>query len=329
MMSFPFLLKAQDPINSQFQINKLEYNPANGGDYGEGKFAFGAVGKTSFYPIRGPYKYGNTFINYSFFTKNNFKSNLGFLINNETQGDGFLSLTKYSFNWGCSLKILNKINLSIGFRPGIFVQNIDWNELTFSDQLDPIHGITRNSINQNTIVNNSNAFNLDLAGKILIFSNKFNEVNFGFAVFNCLNPKIDILKSYSLPRRYSYQLNFVGKSKEFKFLPSFNHHIRFDCQDRFKLFAYNLELIFHQGFSVGGGLKYSGFSNKTNNISFPIMFSIVYDDMIKIYTSWEPNVVGFNSNTYELGIIFISSNEINKLSDFKDIFTKKKCGNKF
>ncbi len=340
MISFPFLLKAQDPVYSQFHINQLEYNPANGGAYGVGKFAFGVIGKTSFYPIRGPFKYGNIFLNHSFFTKHNFKPDIGFIIDNETQGDGFLSLTKTSINLGFSLKLfekikfirkkkIDKIDLSIGFKPGVVTQSIDWNEFTFSDQLNPIFGITRNSINQNAFIDYSNTFNLGLGSKLDIKFNEYNELILGFACFNAFEPEIGFLNSYSLPRRYSYQLSFLGKSKKYKNLPWFNNYLRLDFQNQFRLWAYNLELVFEQGFSIGAGYKSSSLFDKNNNISLPLMIAYNYDDIVKIYSSWEPNIIGYNYNTFELGIIVISTNEIKQFSDFKDFFIKHNCGNRF
>jgi type IX secretion system PorP/SprF family membrane protein len=315
---------AQDSYSNNFQYNRLESNPAYGGSYGDGKFVFGLVGKSSFNPIRGPFKYGNLTLDYKP-CNSSFSPGLGLLINDETQGDGFLRITKFSGNIGIPISLSKNSSLCFGIRTGIIIQNVDWNEFTFSDQLDPIRGITNTSFNQNNYFEHTQTMNFDGGINFSKEINKSNRFMIGIGIFNLIEPSVGMLNSYRLPMRYSFQLNYIGTSGKYQNV-TYHFYGRYDMQNEFQCLAINHETFFDSRISIGGGIKIP-FINKygfKNNLLPSILFSFQLNPVCKIYSSIETNFSGVNligySKTFEVGIILISSYQMCKIGDFKKLF---------
>lgn len=325
LIYFSINLVAQDPVLTGFQYSKLEYNPSYGGSDGIGKVAIRIIGKTSFHPIRGPFNYSNFSIDYSPCQQERAQLGLGLIVSDETQGDGFLKMTKIGLNAGLSIKIADYSSLSIGFRPNIITQKIDWNEFTFSDQLDPIRGITNVSSNQNANLDLTSVTNWDLGIRYNNFGDKKKYFMIGLGIFNAFEPKIGLLSVYQLPRRLSFQFSLIRNSKRYEEV-SYHFYSRFDLQNNFKCFAFNFEAYLASRITFGLGLKVPLFNQfgVKNNLFPSVLLSYQVNPVCKIYYCWEPNIlsnnIGGKINTHEIGIVLITAKKICSTSDLKDVY---------
>ena len=126
---------AQDPSFSQFYANKTYLNPAFTGV--EKGLSLAASSRVQWYAVdRGFRTYD---INCS--TQIPF-ARLGIGLHLHKNAEGFANLTTTSAGLSISYTIPGKKNnLHFGFETKISEKTIDWNRLTFSDELDPIFGI--------------------------------------------------------------------------------------------------------------------------------------------------------------------------------------------
>ena len=126
---------AQDPSFSQFYANKIYLNPAFTGI--EKGLSLGASSRVQWYAVdRGFRTYD---INCS--TQIPF-ARLGIGLHLHKNAEGFADLSTTSAGLNLSYTIPGKKNnLHFGFETKISEKTIDWNKLTFSDELDPIFGI--------------------------------------------------------------------------------------------------------------------------------------------------------------------------------------------
>jgi type IX secretion system PorP/SprF family membrane protein len=315
----------QDPTNTNFQYGRLEYNPSYGGGDGPGKIGIRSSNRVSFYPVRGPFNFSTFSLDYSPCKSNHATIGLGFLATNETQGDGFLRINKVAFNLGIGIPLTKKSALSFGLRPGLVIQNVDWNEYTFSDQLDPIRGISQPSSNQNANLDLSSVTNWDLGLRYNNYKNKKAFWMLGLGVFNATQPEIGILNRYKLPRRYSFQLALIHKSSIFNDL-SYHYYGRVEIQNNFVYSAINFEAYFGSKISGGGGLKtpiFNSFGTK-NNLYPSIMFGFQVNPVFKIYASAETNIMGVNitgkTNSFEVGFAIINAKKICSIKDVKSMY---------
>lgn len=316
---------AQDPTFTAFHYNKMEYNPSYGGADGPGKIGIRTSGKVSFYPIRGPFNYSNVSLDYSPCKLSIVQVGLGLLVNKETQGDGFLKSTKVGLNTGLTVRLTRKLSLSLGLRPNLLFQSVDWNEFTFTDQLDPIRGITNVSANQNANLDLSSVTNWDFGLRMNCYKFKHAYFMIGLGVFNAAEPQIGLLNRYTLPRRISAQFTFIRKSKKFENV-SYHYYTRFEVQNNFKYGAINFEGFFGSKISAGAGLKVPVFNpyGTKNNLFPSLLFAYQASPVLKFYTSVETNVLGVNlagkTKTFEVGIVLVSVKKMCSIRDVKNVY---------
>ncbi|MFT5832497.1 MAG: type IX secretion system PorP/SprF family membrane protein [Cognaticolwellia sp.] len=128
-------VKAQDPIFSQFYATPMQLNPALTG--------------SSFVPrISLNYRnqwpaLSNAYITYSasydqFFDKA--KSGLGFTVMADVAGDGIYKTNKIGGSYAYNLEFSRDFYLKAGFEVGIGQVTVDWDNLIFLDQIDPLRG---------------------------------------------------------------------------------------------------------------------------------------------------------------------------------------------
>jgi hypothetical protein len=318
-------VRGQDPTNTSFQYGRLEFNPSYGGGDGPGKIGIRSSSRTSFYPVRGPFSFSTLSLDYSPCKESLGRIGLGLLATNETQGDGFLKINKVAFNFGISIPINRHNSISAGFRPGLVFQNVDWNEFTFSDQLDPIRGISQPSSNQNVNLDLSTVTNWDFGLRYNRYYNKAAYFMAGIGVFNAFEPQIGLLNRASLPRRVSLQLSLLRKSR-LKENISFHFYLRGELQNNFKYGAINFEIYFGSKISAGAGLKLPIINQYgvKNNLYPSILFGYQANPVFKFFASVETNVLGVNiagkTSSFEVGMVLINNKKVCGLSDMKNLY---------
>ncbi|MCF8253449.1 MAG: type IX secretion system membrane protein PorP/SprF [Bacteroidia bacterium] len=318
-ISFGF---AQDPTNTCFQYGRMEYNPSYGGGDGPGKIGIRTTSRASFYPVRGPFNYSTISLDYS---PCKTYLGLGLLVSQETQGDGYLKINKASFNIGITIPINKSNSFSIGIRPGVITQSVDWNEYTFTDQLDPIRGIKYVSNNQNANLDLSNTTNWDLGLRYNRYKTGRPYFMAGIAGFNVIEPNIGLLNRYQLQRRISFQTALIYQGKRNRNL-IYAYYGRVEMQNKFTYAAINFELTVGAKISGGGGLKLPIFNpyGANNNLYPSIMFSYQINPILKIYSAVETNFLGVSiagkTNSFEVGLVVVTAKKICDLKQIKDMF---------
>ncbi|WP_343788474.1 PorP/SprF family type IX secretion system membrane protein, partial [Wandonia haliotis] len=126
---------SQDPIFTQFYANPLYLNPALAGTHGCPRFALN-------YRNQWPAISGN-FVTYSasydqYFDK--ISGGIGILATHDQQGQNTINATRLSLIYSYHLKVNRKFSLLFGAEATYGQKFLDWNKLTFGDQIDPRRG---------------------------------------------------------------------------------------------------------------------------------------------------------------------------------------------
>lgn len=324
------VIYAQDPIYSMGFEQKSTMNPSLIGRDGEGEIRTSIIHRNlyrNFYPeIRGPLHSSNLNVDYSLC---NSMFALGLNANNETQGDGFLMTNNFSFS--SSIRILypkNKRNilntifnmngtgqLNLGASFGLLQQKIDWDEFIFSDQLNPIYGNVNTSTNSNMNFVSKISTDVNIGGDYTNIYDGRNEsknaINIGLAFHHINNVNVGILNDFALPTRYTFHYSWIRKRNKENLANSFQLMTRFDKQNDFS----NLLLRFNYSFldELSVGIGYRGAYTIIGNINSPLFLLNIYPSSgLNINFCYEPTIGGanaiFSGNTFEIGIIYRSSN---------------------
>lgn len=244
-------LFGQDPTFSQFDPNQLYYNPAYAGYKKEARIELtyrslwpNVPGET--FPMGPLATYSVTGDAY-FNIQNKFMGGAGAFAMNDVEGQGYLTTTSAGVFYSQHMPGIRarnddrrqpaRFDVYAGFKVYYNHIHIDWNRFVFSDQLNPVYGITGpSSFSQNTL-SNRDYFDFDFG---VLVRNNFqgkgkwiNEV--GFAMAHVLSPNISITGSQSdatrLPRKYvgTYRANIELSDNKFYIGPT----ILFENQAKF------------------------------------------------------------------------------------------------
>ncbi len=316
----------QDPTNTAFYYNRLELNPSYAGGDGDGKLRASMVNRNSFQPIRGPHNFASFALDYGFCGIPNTNIGVGLIANNEVQGDGFLNINKIDGVLGVTQKLGRALTASVGFRMGYIFQSVDWDEYIFSDQLDPIRGVVRPSVNQNANIDLSVVNNWSLGARLNGWANKRRAWSIGVAVFNIAQPKIGLLNRYPIYRRFSLHGGMLFKPNPNYIDNSILVMSRIDIQSNFSTTDVFTEYFLNPQFSLGAGLRRVLFSDKAFNahMLLPSIF-VGYQPSpsFKIFCTYENNVFGNTMiggiNTFEIGLIYAPRQKACRLKDLKHV----------
>lgn len=328
LLSFLLLIlalfaQAQDPRLNQFQFQKLELNPAYGGHSGNGMMLLNLASRTSFYPVRGPFTYATTALDFSPCKPANI--GLGLLVNRESQGDGYYTKTRVGINIAYTVALDKSNSFAFGIRPGFVQQTINWDEFTFSDQLDPLNGITRPSFNHGAALDLSTTPNWDAGIKYNRYKSRKPKLMIGLSGFNLTQPKIGLLSVHTLNRRFSLHGSSIWGIYSPKYLFKSNFRIDFQGDNRF--FGLNQEIILDKklGFVFGIASPFSKEIRRDINMFF-ISFGAYYqfNPSLLIYTSYENNLTGRiirgKTSSFEIGIIIRTARSVCQTNKIKDAF---------
>ncbi|MFA4852430.1 MAG: type IX secretion system membrane protein PorP/SprF [Bacteroidales bacterium] len=126
---------SQDPHFSQYYANPLYLNPA---------FAGTAVCPRLIMNYRNQWPaIPGTYVTYSASYDQhieNMSGGVGLLINSDRAGEGTLTTNTISGIYSYRLQVNRKFSIKAGLQATYFQKSIDWNKLTFGDQIDPKYG---------------------------------------------------------------------------------------------------------------------------------------------------------------------------------------------
>jgi type IX secretion system PorP/SprF family membrane protein len=134
LLSFCTILRAQDPVFSQFYASPTLLNPAFTGSVGAPRINLQSRFQ---WPSFDAYKtYAASFDTYF----RNVKSGLGLYIMSDIQGEGFISTSEIKGLYSYQLNMRNDWSVRFGTELGFGQKYYDWDKYVFLDQIDPITG---------------------------------------------------------------------------------------------------------------------------------------------------------------------------------------------
>ena len=186
---------AQDPEFTQFYANPLYLNPAFAGTARCPRINFN-------YRNQWPAISG-TFVTYSASYDQHvdaLSGGVGLLITRDEAGQGTLNTTNVSGIYSYQLNITRKFSLKAGFQGTYAQKSVNWDKLTFGDQISDTHGFVYDT---QEIRSSGVSNNLDLSAGLLGFSKKY---FFGFAMHHLTEPNESLLGGINeskLPMKYT------------------------------------------------------------------------------------------------------------------------------
>ncbi|MCF8253616.1 MAG: PorP/SprF family type IX secretion system membrane protein [Bacteroidia bacterium] len=305
-------LQAQDPVYSLSFEHKSLMNPSLIGRDGEGKVRVGSVYRNLYKPLYGNLQASAVTADYSFC---NSIIAIGLIAGNETQGGGFLKTNNMAGILGLRKNIKRDWALNAGFQFGLIKQNLDWGNLVFSDQLNPIFGPIYQSSNDNLRLSSKLSadlgFGLDLTHFNYGKNGSKNGMNFGFAMMHATNnTNLGVLTNYVLPRRYTFHGNWIHRKNPNNSANSFQIMARYDQQYQFKQCLLRMNYFFLDEFSLG--LGYRGSYSFAGNINSPLFVAnFALNQQLNFQVLYEYSLGGSGllnaGNTFEIGLIFRSA----------------------
>ncbi len=133
------LSQAQDPMFSQFYSTPLVLNPAFAGTTYAPRISTTYRNQWPIHADEGTTAYSTYAVSYEQFVPA-LNSGFGILVLADNAGGGILKTTNFAANYAYRIELSDEFNVRLGINAGFKQSNIDWDRLTFLDQLDPITG---------------------------------------------------------------------------------------------------------------------------------------------------------------------------------------------
>lgn len=185
----------QDPHFTQFYANPLYLNPAFAGVKQCPKVN---VNYRNQYPSLGVYQtYSASFDQYV----DKLNGGLGVLIMQDEAANGALALTEASLVYSYHLTVTRDFSVLFGAQGTFRQRALDWNSLTFPDQIDPFYGFVKPT-NEIAPDNTTNS-HLDLTFGMLGFTENF---YMGVTASHVTEPNEAFLSNNKLPMKLSAQM---------------------------------------------------------------------------------------------------------------------------
>ncbi|MFO8086320.1 MAG: type IX secretion system membrane protein PorP/SprF [Bacteroidales bacterium] len=198
-------LRSQDPHFSQFYANPLYLNPAFAGSNICPRLT---VNYRNQWPaITGAYVTYNAGYD-QYFDK--IGGGLGLLATADRSGEGVLNSTHFSFMYAYRLEVSNNFHINAGLQATYFQKSVDWNKLTFGDQIDPKWGFVNQTNEPSGAYESSGP---DFSAGLLGYTNN---LYVGFAVHHLTEPDEGFRNYSELPMKYTghagFHINLSGGS---------------------------------------------------------------------------------------------------------------------
>ncbi len=305
------MASAQDPIFSQFYAMPLQINPGFAGS-GNGPHA-GMAYRNQWTGFNNAYRTYAAFYEQSFQRLN---SGIGFYAEGDNAGNGIFKTSKFSATYAYRLQVNDDVALKLGVEAGVRQSNLDWQKLTFPDQLDPFNGIIYDT--EEIRPDATNSTSLDISTGMLVLSEKF---YVGFALHHLNTPNESILLANDnlfrgLPLRYTLHggTEWVVKAGNKAHPASFiSPNFLFVSQGPHK------QLNLGAYASVGSIYTGAWFRHTFSNADAVILLAGFRAGVLKIGISYDITVSGLASRaggTYELSLGLLFNKE--KRPDIND-----------
>ena len=175
-------LKAQDPHFSQFYANPLYLNPAFAGAKVCPRLVMNY--RNQWPSIPGSYVTYNASFDMHF---NAIAGGLGVIVQADRAGEGVLTTQSAALLYSVRIPLSREWFVKAGIQAGFIQKSLDWNKLTFGDQINPKWGFSQKT--QEIPLSDPNVMNFDVSSGLLIYSQRFYG---GFAVHHMVPPNVSL-----------------------------------------------------------------------------------------------------------------------------------------
>ena len=257
---------AQDPAFSQFYANPLYLNPAFAGT------APGGCPRANLnYRDQWP-GIGRTYVTTSASWDQHINvigGGIGILVSQDRSGAGNLNTTHASLLYSYHLEVNREFSIKAGFEASFRTIQLDWQNLTFGDMIDPQKGFVYPT--QEDIANNATAKSFpDFSTGFLGYSKN---LFFGFAAHHLTTPNQGFISESQLPTKITAHVGGnVPLSRYSNNITTISPNFLYQQQQDFQQLNYGVYV--NRGPMVGG----LWMRNSLQNIdSFILMFGLLQD----------------------------------------------------
>ncbi len=128
-------LHSQDLLHSQFMESGVYLNPALAGINKAARLKI--FHREQWLSI--PRSYSNTHVLFDWYSPS-IDAGLAFSYKHDSQGDGIIQIHNIRAVYSKPVQLTRNLNMNAGIYAAYVRRDINWDKLTFADQLDPIHG---------------------------------------------------------------------------------------------------------------------------------------------------------------------------------------------
>lgn len=196
---------AQDPSFTQFYANPLYLNPAFAGSSNCPRVN---INYRNEFPVQNVFQtYAASYDQYV----EGLNGGIGLQLMQDEAGDGTFTTTDVNLIYSYHLKVSRKFRIMAGMQAGFKQLNLDWNSLTFPDQIDPFRGFVRETAELQP--GNTNVGLFDLSAGIVGYTERF---YFGFAAHHLTSPNVAFIGNDPLPMKFTVHTGFtvpIGKRR--------------------------------------------------------------------------------------------------------------------
>ncbi|MDF1676597.1 MAG: type IX secretion system membrane protein PorP/SprF [Vicingaceae bacterium] len=268
-------LFAQDPEFTQFYANQLYLNPAFAGASYCPKLSLN-------YRNQWPGISGSFVTNSASYDQHvdALSGGIGLLVLNDRAGEGTLNTINVSGIYSYELQVTRKFTLRAGIQGTWAQKKVDWDKLTFGDQIDPRRGFI---FNTNEVKRDEPRSFVDFSAGMLGYTEN---IFVGFAVHHLTQPNESVIEGISpLPRKYTFhagvQIPIDSKGEPATLSPN----ILVQVQDNFR--QINFGMYYNKG-PIYGGLWYRNQDSFIASIGFEagiLKFGYSYDITVSKLTN--------------------------------------------
>lgn len=299
---------AQDPIFSQFYAMPLQINPGFAGSSNAPRM--GVAYRNQWSGFQNAYRTYAVFYEQSLDRLN---SGIGFQVEGDNAGNGILRTTRFNANYAYRLGITDDVALKLGVEAGLYQTNLDWDQLVFPDQIDPLNGagLTTSELRPDA----TNRSQLDISAGMLLLTERWYA---GAAIKHINSPNEGILLindnvSRGLPLRYTLHSGIeliVKKGNKRREASFISPNFLFVAQGPYK------QLNIGAYASVDKIFAGAWFRHTFRNADAAILMLGFRQDVFKIGLSYDLTVSGLagqTGGTYELSLgLQLDQSERNK-----------------
>ncbi len=299
------IVKAQDLIYSQYYNAPLLLNPAFAGNT---DYPLLNVNYRNQWPAFDK-AYVSSFASYDQYFPNA-RSGFGISLFSDNQGGGIITNTSVTLTYAYKIEFGDDWQLKLGLSSGVGQTRLDWDQLIFLDQIDPINGPQPGVNSIEAPPDNPNNWYLNVNTGVLLYNNQWYA---GIGFYNLNSPyqgfwDVAVPDEEGLPIRYSGHAGYVftfSEENNNQFGTFISPNLLVSAQGDFVQITPGVALQYER---LLGGLWYRNVINNSDALIFSAGFLF---DIFKVTYSYDLTISSLSVNTggsHEVSVVFNLTN---------------------